>query len=277
MKFTISWLKEHININTSIEELCEDLTMAGLEVDEITPLKNDFLIDVDLTPNRPDCLSVNGIARELNCINDNYSLKKSDLIKEKSATCELKNLKLNINDKKICPRFSYMFLENVGKNLGTPKVISKNLKDIGIGLVNPLVDILNYINIDFGQPMHAYDIDKLKGEIAIRLSKKGEKFTALDGKEYKLGEDNIVICDENGIISLAGIIGAEHCAISSSTKNALIESAFFPPELMANKARELKLQTESSQRFERGVDFDLPDNALILLQNIISKYSLYKF
>ena len=111
MKFTRSWLKEHTNINTSIEELCEDLTMAGLEVDEITPLKNDFLIDVDLTPNRSDCLSVTGIARELNCINDNYSLKKSDLIKEKSATCELKNLKLNINDKKICPRFSYMFLK----------------------------------------------------------------------------------------------------------------------------------------------------------------------
>ena len=122
-----------------------------------------------------------------------------------------------------------------------------------------------------------YDFDKLKGEISIRFSKKGEKFKALDGKEYELGEKNIVICDENGIISLAGIIGAEHCAISSSTKNALIESAFFPPDLMANKARELKLQTESSQRFERGVDFDLPKNALILLQDISSKYSLYKF
>ena len=277
MKFTKSWLEEHTNINTSIEELCEDLTMAGLEVDEITPLKNDFLIDVDLTPNRSDCLSVTGIARELYCINNNYSQKKTNAIKEKSASCELKNLKLNINDKKICPRFSYMFLENVEKNFETPKVIAKNLKDIGIGLVNPLVDILNYINIDLGQPMHAYDIDKLKGEISIRFSKKGEKFEALDGKEYELGEKNIVICDENGIISLAGIIGAKHCAISSSTKNALIESAFFPPDLMANKARELKLQTESSQRFERGVDFDLPKNALILLQNIISKYSLYKF
>ena len=121
-----------------------------------------------------------------------------------------------------------MFLENVEKNPETPKVIAKNLKDIGIGLVNPLVDILNYINIDLGQPMHAYDLDKLKGEISIRFSKSGEKFKALDGKEYELGEKNIVICDENGIISLAGIIGAEHCAISSSTKNALIESAFFP-------------------------------------------------
>ena len=84
----------------------------------------------------------------------------------------MKNLKLNINNKKICPRFSYMFLENVEKNSETPKVIAKNLKDIGIGLVNPLVDILNYINIDLGQPMHAYDLDKLKGEISIRFSKK---------------------------------------------------------------------------------------------------------
>ena len=95
MKFTKSWLEEHTSINTSIEELCEDLTMAGLEVDEITPLKNDFLIDVDLTPNRSDCLSVTGIARELYCINNNYSQKKSNAIKEKSASCELKNLKLN--------------------------------------------------------------------------------------------------------------------------------------------------------------------------------------
>ncbi len=270
MKLTKSWLEEHLDIKENISNLCNDLTMAGLEVDEIVPLKNDYIIDIDLTPNRADCLSVMGIARELNCINKKYSFKKLKNEDDPRSSCENINLSLDLDDKKICPRFAYMTLRNVSKAKQTPEDIAKKLKDIGVGLVHPIVDILNYININFGQPMHAYDLDKISNEITIRLSKKNEEFIALDKKKYKLDEGNIIICDKDQIISLAGIIGADHCAVDDSTKNILIESAFFPPNLIANKARMLKLQTESSQRFERGVDFNLPEKALKVLGHIIS-------
>ena len=277
MKLTKSWLEDHLDIKENITNLCNDLTMAGLEVDEVTTLTSDHLIDIDLTPNRADCLSVMGIARELNCINNKYNLKKIKKEIDPEPTCENINLQLKVIDKEICPRFAYMTLRNISEAKKTPENVAKKLQDIGIGLVHPIVDILNYINIDLGQPMHAYDLDKISNEISIRLSKKDEEFIALDGKKYKLDKGNIIICDNNHIISLAGIIGAEHCAVSPSTKNIMIESAFFPPKLIANKARALKLQTESSQRFERGVDYNLPKIALEVLSNIISSNQICYF
>ena len=277
MKLTKSWLEDYIDIKENITNLCNDLTMAGLEVDEVVSLTSDYLIDIDLTPNRADCLSVMGIARELNCINKKYNLKKLKKEIDPEPTCENINLQLNIIDKEICPRFTFMTLRDLSEEKQTPENITRKLQDVGIGLVHPIVDILNYINIDLGQPMHAYDLDKISNQISIRLSKKNEEFVALDGKNYKLDQGNIVICDKDQIISLAGIIGAEHCAVSSSTKNILIESAFFPPGLVANKARSLKLQTESSQRFERGVDYNLPKRAQKELSNIIFSNEICNF
>ena len=122
--------------------------------------------------------------------------------------------------------------------------------------------------LDFGQPMHAYDADKISGDISIRFAKKDEMIKALDGNEYKLSDENIIIADSNEIISLAGIIGSESSSVTSKTKNIIVESAF-DPNLLANKARKLKLHTESSHRFERGVDYDL-QKALQKLMSILN-------
>ena len=277
MKLTRSWLENYIDIPFSTDELCHHLTMAGLEVDEILSIDEDHIIDIDLTPNRADCLSVKGVARELTSINGKYKYKISEKNKNLDTTCELLEFKFNIIEKNICPRYGLMYLKNIKPHFDMPKYIEKRLNDIGINSINPFVDILNYIMIDIGQPMHAYDADKIKGEISVRFAKKNESFKALDGNEYKLTEDNVVVADSNGVISLAGIIGSQHCSITKETKNIIVESAFFQPSAMANKARKLKLQTESSQRFERGVDYNLPKKAFIELQSIIFKNKICDF
>ena len=277
MKLTRSWLENYIDIPFNTDELCHHLTMAGLEVDEILSIDEDYVIDIDLTPNRSDCLSVKGVARELASINAKYKYKISGKNKTIDAPFEKLEFKFNIIEKNICPSYGLMYLKNIKPQCVTPKYIEKRLNDIGINLINPFVDILNYIMIDIGQPMHAYDADKIHGEILVRFAKKNESFEALDGNEYKLAEDNIVIADSSGVISLAGIIGSSHCSVTEETKNIIIESAFFQPNAMANKARKLKLQTESSQRFERGVDYNLPKKALIELQSIILKNKICDF
>ena len=269
MKLTRSWLEHYIDIPFDTNELCDHLTMAGLEVDSITNIKNDSIIDIDLTPNRSDCVSVYGIARELINIDKAYKFKKYNKYQKISSTCSNSKIKFNILEKKLCPRYGYMYLENISTTSKTPTYISERLENIGIKTINPIVDILNYIMIDIGQPMHAYDADKLDGEISIRLAKNKEVIKALDDNEYKLDQENIVVSEKNKIISLAGIIGSKEFSVTSETKNIIIESAFFIPEALSNKARKLKIQTESSHRYERGVDSTLPEEALIILSNII--------
>ena len=277
MKVTRSWLENYIEITNTTDELCHDLTMAGLEVDDISKIENDYLIDIDLTPNRSDCLSAKGISRELNSINAQYKKKPKVESNIPNSTCENRGLKFNIVEDNVCPRYGYMYLENVSSACSAPDYINKRLKDIGITLIHPIVDILNYIMIDIGQPMHAYDADKINGEITIRQSKDKEIMSALDGNKYKLNSGNIVVSDSAQIMSLAGIIGAEEISVSNNTKNILVESAFFTPNAMANKARILKLQTESSHRFERGVDYNLPREALVFLSQIIEENKICDF
>ena len=277
MKITKSWLDDYLDTSRSTEEICHELTMAGLEVDEISKIDNDDIIDIDLTPNRSDCLSVSGISRELKSINNKY---KEQIVKENNASynyCENTKINFTITNKEVCPRYGYIFLKNVDSECALPEVISTRLQNIGIKSIHPIVDLLNYLMIDFGQPMHAYDADKISGDISVRYAKQNESFKALDGIEYKLTSENIVISDSKKIISLAGIIGSQDSAVTKKTKNIIIESAFFNPKLLANKARKLKLQTESSHRFERGVDCELPIKALKKLIDIINEIKICEF
>ena len=169
--------------------------MAGLEVDEVTKIDNDDLIDIDLTPNRSDCLSVFGVSRELNIINKKYKKKPSKNKIVDHDFCENTDINFTIQDKKICPRYSYIYLKNIPSSYANLENINTRLRNSGINLIHPIVDMLNYIMLDFGQPMHAYDADKIMGDVVIRLAKKNEVIKALDGVEYKLTNENIVITD----------------------------------------------------------------------------------
>ena len=172
MKLTRSWLEDYIDIPGSTEDLCHQLTMAGLEVDDISKIDNDDLIDIDLTPNRSDCLSVYGVARELNSINKLYKSKPTKKNKKIESSCKNIKINFNISQKEICPRYGYMYLKNISSSLEVPENIKKRLENIGIKSIHPIVDILNYLMIDIGQPLHAYDADKIEGDITVRFAKK---------------------------------------------------------------------------------------------------------
>ena len=210
-----------------------------------------IIIEIAITPNRVDCAGVLGIARDL----DAYGLgklRKSKFIsikKEIETPIGLKNTLI----KSDCPQFVLRLIKDV-KNKNSSDELAKRFNSSGIKVISALVDITNFLTFDRCRPLHVFDFDKIKGKIVIRHSIDDEKFKGLDAVEYKLTKGMIVICDDLGIISLAGIMGGERTACDFTTKNVLIESAFFSPEKIAWAGRKLSIESDARYRFERGID-----------------------
>ena len=383
MKFTLAWLREHLEFNASTEELCEKLTSIGLEVEslkdpkkdlnnfvvsEITdvsphpnadklkicsvdngkeilqivcgapnvykkmksvlanigctikPEKNDqFIIkkskirgvesfgmlcseeelnlsddsegiielskdckvgekfstyvsdenieiEIAITPNRVDCAGVYGIARDLSAAGFGIlKLRKANKVAvENKSSIKLKN---TLQDS-VCPQFLLREITHL-KNRKSSSAIIKRFKGSGLKVISSLVDITNYITIDFCRPLHVFDLDKIQGNITIRLSEKGEEFLGLDEKNYSLDENMIVICDEKNIISLAGILGGKNTCCDDNTKNILVESAYFDPEIIASAGRKLNITSDARYRFERGIDPNSTEEGLELATKMI--------
>ena len=213
---------------------------------------NSKLIDLSITPNRPDCLGVRGIARDLAASGfgklNNYKEKK---IKFKSK----QYLKVKINKEKGqgCSAFGSCLITNV-KNTESPKWLKDKLVSIGQKPISAIVDITNYVMFDTNRPLHAYDADKIEKGIIVRNSKSGEEFTALDNKDYKLENGMCVISDKKGVLGLGGIIGGTRSGTELKTKNVLLEAAYFDPRSIRNTAKKLNLDTDAKFRFERGID-----------------------
>jgi len=259
VKFSEKWLREWVNPSVSTEELCEQLTMAGLEVDSLEKTANDALIEVDLTPNRGDCLSVWGIAREVAALN-----KLNVTPYKVGATKSLleQTFEVVIEAQQECPRYVGRLIHNIRKNAKTPDWLVERLTGSGINTIHPVVDILNYVMLEFGQPMHAFDADKLSTPIVVRLAKKNESITLLDEQKVTLQPDTLVIADQKAAHAIAGVMGGLHSAVSETTSNLFLESALFTSDLIAGKARRYGLHTDSSFRFERGVDPQLQVQAM---------------
>ncbi|HEY9052846.1 MAG TPA: phenylalanine--tRNA ligase subunit beta, partial [Gammaproteobacteria bacterium] len=215
---------------------------------------DDQCIEIDLTPNRSDCLCVAGVARELAALN------QCEL-----AEVEIKNVVAHIKDvfpveiqaPEACPRYLGRVLRGVNVNAETPLWMVERLRRSGIRSLGPAVDVTNYVMLELGQPMHAFDLDTLKGGIQVRMAKAGEKITLLDGKEIEATTDTLLIADEARPLALAGVMGGEGSGVSDSTRNLFLECAYFSPLVIAGRARAFGLHTDSSHRFERGVDPDL--------------------
>ncbi|MDH5796884.1 MAG: phenylalanine--tRNA ligase subunit beta, partial [Anaplasmataceae bacterium] len=210
----------------------------------------DTIFDVNITPNRGDVLSVMGIGREL--ITAGFADKLNSL-PNVSIPDNSNNIKIN---KDICPFYGYIVIKNIDNNIELPKYIVKSLEAIGQKSISPVVDIVNYMMFTYGQPMHAFDLDKL-GDIDISvdyIDNDEEEILALDDNTYILKQDDIVVKNKNKIVALAGIIGGKNTACDSDTKNILLEGAVFNNANIAMTSRRLKLSTESSYRFERLVD-----------------------
>jgi len=213
---------------------------------------DDPVIEINLTPNRPDCTSIHGIARDLAA--SGLGTLKTRPAPSFAVEGETPvRLTLDLDDAKLCPGFSLRLVRGV-KNGPSPRWMQQRLLAIGLRPINALVDITNYMTFDQGRPMHVFDAAKVTGNLTVRRAKEGETVLALDQREYKLGPNNVVIADENGIESIGGIMGGEHSGCDENTVDVLIESALWDPMNIAKSGRTLGIITDARYRFERGVD-----------------------
>ncbi|MBO8415765.1 MAG: phenylalanine--tRNA ligase subunit beta [Proteobacteria bacterium] len=232
-----------------IIELPDDAPV-GMDLHQYMKL-DDKAIDIDLTTNRPDCLGMRGIAREISVI----TRKPLNDIKMPEVKCEIDDtFPLEVKAPDACPRYLCRMVRGVNQKARSPLWMTERLRRCGIRSVSPIVDVTNYVMLELSQPLHSFDLNKLNGKIIVRLADEGEKLTVLSGEELTLHHDTLVIADEKGAIGLAGIFGGENSGISDETVDVLFESAFFAPVAIKGRARSYGLDTDASHRFERGVD-----------------------
>ena len=220
---------------------------------------DDQLIEIGLTPNRADCLSVMGIARDLAVVTG--SILQGESIQEVPASVD-DVFPVTVANPKKCPRYVGRVVRGVDQSRPTPTYMVERLRRAGIRSIDAVVDITNYVMLELGQPMHAFDLDTLKGGIVVRDALPDERIVLLDGEERELREGTLLIADEAKPLAIGGIMGGEGSGISAGTTNLFLEAAFFAPRPMAGRAREYGLHTDASHRFERGVDYELPRRAM---------------
>ena len=220
---------------------------------------DDACIELDLTPDRSDCLSIAGIAREVAVLNRSPLTPPSI---DPVAPAIDARFPVRLEAPEACPRYVCRVIRNLDPRAATPLWMRERLRRSGVRSINPVVDVTNYVLLETGQPMHGFDRARLEGEIRVRLAHAGEPLALLSGEEVELREDTLVIADANRAVALAGIMGGAATGVTSETRDILLESAFFAPRAISGKARSYGLHTESSHRFERGVDPELQSRAV---------------
>tara|TARA_B100000029_G_scaffold291612_1_gene285205 strand:+ start:14865 stop:16883 length:2019 start_codon:yes stop_codon:yes gene_type:complete len=252
MIISIDWLKEFVLFNKSPKDIANGLTAIGLET---TYNKNKDILDIELTPNRPDCMSHLGVAREVSILTGN-KIKRNTISFKESSSAISNQIKINVHKIKECPRYGAMVIKGikVGKS---PDWMVSRLEQCGIRSLNSIVDISNYVLLELGHPVHIFDFDSLAGKnINIRTAIKDEEIITIDGIKRKLQDDQLLICDQEKPVALAGILGGKNSEVTEKSKNILVECAYFDPVVIRKGAKVLGLSTEASKRFERGVDYD---------------------
>lgn len=230
----------------------------GQDIREYLQL-DDVTIEVDLTPNRADCLGIKGLAREVGVLNE---LPVSNVVIAPVAEQIEQQRKIVLQAPKACPRYLGRVIENVDMQAKTPTWMKERLRRSGVRSIDPVVDVTNYVLLELGHPMHAFDNDVLQGEVQVRLAKDKEKLVLLDGQEVELADNTLVIADEHKALAMAGIFGGEHSGVTTQTKHIFLESAFFSPDAIKGRARQYGLHTDASHRYERGVDPKLQRDAM---------------
>ncbi len=269
MKVTYNWLKDFVEIKILPQALAQKLIMAGLEVTSLEEKGGDFIFEMEVTSNRPDWLSVIGIAREVAAITGKKLRGGSRLSvlgyrfsgEHRTPNTEHRNLQIKIEDKKDCSLYTANIIKDV-KVGSSPEWLKIRLELLGCRSVNNIVDISNYILFTWGEPLHAFDLDKLKGNaIFVRRAKPGEKITTIDAEQRMLNPDILVIADAERPVAVAGVMGSKDTEVTEATKNILLEAAVFNPIIVRRGRRNLGIQSESSYRFERGVNLEIVKNA----------------
>ncbi|MDD2703528.1 MAG: phenylalanine--tRNA ligase subunit beta [Candidatus Omnitrophica bacterium] len=256
MKVTYNWLKDFVDISITPEALADKLVMAGLEVGGIEEHLGDFIFEIEITSNRPDWLSVIGIAREV-AASTGKKLKKTGFIRSTQYTDNgKKNIlrtALIVENKKDCPLYTAQIISGV-KIGPSPDWLKNRLEAVGCRSINNVVDITNYIMFEYGAPLHAFDLGLLNSDtIVVRRAKPGEKIETIDAKERLLDQDILVIADREKAVALAGVMGGKGTEVNDATRAVLLEAAVFNPVVIRRGRQKQGIQTESSYRFEREV------------------------
>ncbi len=223
---------------------------VGTDIREYLDL-DDAVIDIDLTANRADCLGMIGLAREVAVLNRTEFTEPSW---EKVETIIADKVDVKLTDSSACPRYLSRVVKGIDVKAATPLWMQEKLRRGGIRSIDPIVDVTNYVLLEYGQPMHAFDASKINGAIEVRMGKGDEKLTLLDGNEIIVSEDTLVIADKNKVLALAGIFGGEDSGVTETSTDIVLECAFFSPAAIRGKGRVHGLHTDASHRFERGVD-----------------------
>lgn len=261
MRVSYSWLKDYVDIKLSAEKLAEVLTMAGLSVDSIERKDDDAILEIEITSNRLDLLSYIGVAREVAAITGRKLKVPSCVVRH--ASCEkIRNtqyairMTIKVEDAKLCPRYTARIIRNV-KVGESPEWLKKKIESIGLRSINNVVDITNFCLFETGEPMHAFDLDTLSGgKVMVRNASRNEKITVIDGTVRALDGSMLVIADSSGPVAIAGVMGGVKTEVGLSTRNILLEAAYFDPISVRRTSRKLALSSESSYRFERRVDIE---------------------
>jgi phenylalanyl-tRNA synthetase beta chain len=293
VKVLVSWLRELVDVPVSAAQLARDLHMAGFEVASVEPLgtvpraetpvgtvpltptgsdprtgttrgsdpEDDAVIDFEITANRPDCLSLMGLAREVATRYDSARRVPAHADLGPVSPDSIEALRITIEDASRCPRYCAAVADvRIGPS---PSWLTERLTAAGIRSINNIVDVTNYVLLELGHPMHAFDLDRLAGRhLRVRLAQNDESLKTLDGQQRKLDAEMLVIADDSRAQALAGVMGGADSEVSSATKTIAIESAWFLPTSVRRTSKKIGLSTEASYRFERGADFAAPSEAL---------------
>lgn len=272
MRVPLEWLKEYVDINVTSDELVQKLTLGGLEVTAIEDTPFGKIFEVEATSNRPDWLSLLGIAREIYALEGKGKLKWPNTSLPHKRGFE-KIFNIIIMDREMCPRYTARIIENV-KVESSPDWLKKKVESMGLRSICNVVDITNFVLFEYGQPLHAFDLNKIVGsQIVVRLAKNGEKIKTLDGIERTLNKETLVIADVQKPIAIAGVMGSENSEVDFNTTNVILESACFDATSVRKTSRKIGLITDSSYRFERTVDWEAVRQANDRAAYLICKYA----
>ena len=273
MRLLISWVRDFVDVTAPGAEIAEKLALRGFEVADIeTFASGDAVIDFEVTANRPDCLSVVGFAREIATL---YDLPLRQLSTEPGARLAIAllptaatsdHLDVTLEDPELCPRYTAAVADVTAA--ASPAWMCDRLQAAGIRPISPIVDVTNYVLVELGHPLHAFDLARLDGgELKIRRARPGETLTTLDGVARQLDPDMLVIADAGRAQAVAGVMGGAHSEVSAVTRTVAFESAYFKPASVRKTSKKLGIKTEASTRFERGTDVNAP---LVALQRAVS-------
>ncbi len=270
MKISLAWLREFVQIPADLPGLTQGLRGIGLGVELVSTSGADTILDIEVTTNRPDCLNHYGVAREVAALY-RTRLKPLEIQLTESSQPTEQEASLEIVEPSLCRRYCGRVIQNV--RIGpSPAWLTRRLEAAGIRAINNVTDVTNYVLMELGHPLHAFDLNRLREKkIVVRRAKPGERLVTLDGIERKLGTDNLVIADASVPVALAGIMGGEATGIAADTRSVLLESAWFDPVSVRFTAKAHALRTEASYRFERGADVEMAPRALDRAAKLIAE------